>query len=161
MYFLLFFYISVLKVDVNQFKILFPGKMIYRDYIVKTKHFQSLDINFDEMFATNRHLFQSMWSLSQTDKVTHHLMTKHKKYFKDNINDDIEKKTTSCSREESFPENILQNIGRCEAIKSSSRQDWLVHLLLGNLPRQGGISKIGAKNCRQVCQKKKLNFLLN
>ena len=140
------FSFTVLKAHVDQFKVLFPGKIIYRDYKTKIEEFQPKGKYLNQLVAENRNLFQAIWSLPNKVKETYNLNKKHKKYIKDNTNDEIKFLEESSSKE-------FQGSIRKSNIVKSYEEDWLVHLVLGNLPRHGGIQsikRIGMKFCEKV-----------
>ena len=135
--FLLLF--SVSFEHINNFKNLFPGKVLYKDYkIEESKDFQSSEnMDLSGIFAANRNILKSVCRLLKKSKRTLFQKKTQNKYLKPPHGGDQNKTET----QESTPVEV-SNLDKDSKDTTSLQNEWLIHLVLGNLPRDGGFHLI-------------------
>ena len=130
---------SVRVEHINNFKELFPGKVLYKDYKMENKDLQSSEnMDLSGIFATNRNILKSVCRLLKKSKSTLFQKKTKKKYMKRAPCPSDENKTESreCTRVE------VSNLETDSEDSTSLQNEWLIHLVLGNLPRDGGLRLI-------------------
>ena len=112
--------------------------MLYKDYKMENKDLQSSEnMDLSGIFATNRNILKSVCHLLKKSKSTLFQKKTQKKYIKKpRISDENRTESKECTRVE------VRNLETDSEDTSSLQNEWLIHLVLGNLPRDGGLRLI-------------------
>ena len=102
---------------------------------MENKDLQSSEnMDLSGIFATNRNILKSVCRLLKKSKSTLFQKKTQKKYMKrPRISDENKTDSQECTRVE------VSNLETDSEDTSSLQNEWLIHLVLGNLPRDGGL----------------------
>ena len=102
---------------------------------MENKDLQSSEnMDFSGIFATNRNILKSVCRLLKKSKSTLFQKKTQKKYMKrTRASDENKAESPECTRVE------VNNLETDSEDTSSLQNEWLIHLVLGNLPRDGGL----------------------